>query len=173
MVDSVKKTSKFAGWRRAAWVFFKAQLSAQVASLVDFLITIFLVKQFGLFYLYATFLGSVVGGIVNCIINYEWVFHAANCKKTHIALKYLVVWGGSILLNTWSTFALTEWLMSMTWVNGLLGYYIDDVFILAKIIVAVLVAFFWNYHLQRVFVYRNHNFKNFFHNHLETKKRRI
>ena len=42
-------------------------------------------------------------------------------------------------------------------VNGLLGYYIDNVFILSKIIVAVLVAFFWNYHLQRFFVYRNHN----------------
>ena len=69
-----------------------------------------LVKLSGLFYLYATFLGSVVGGVVNCVINYGWVFHADDCKKTHVALKYLFVWGGSILLNTWGTFALTEWL---------------------------------------------------------------
>ena len=27
--------------------------------------------------------------------------------------------------------------------------------------VAVLVAFFWNYHLQRIFVYRNHDFRKF------------
>ena len=113
------------------------------------------------FYLYATFLGSVVGGVVNCVINYGWVFHADDCKKTHVALKYLFVWGGSILLNTWGTFALTEWLTGMHWVDGLLGHYINDVFILSKIIVAILVAFFWNYHLQRVFVYRNHNFGKF------------
>lgn len=81
--------------------------------------------------------------------------------KTHVALKYLFVWGGSILLNTWGTFALTEWLTGMHWVDGLLGHYINDVFILSKIIVAILVAFFWNYHLQRVFVYRNHNFGKF------------
>ena len=105
--------------------------------------------------------GFLVGGIVNCAINYGWVFHAEDCKKTHVAVKYLFVWGGSIILNTWGTFALTEWLTGMTWVNGLLGYYIDNVFILSKIIVAVLVAFFWNYHLQRFFVYRNHNIKGF------------
>ena len=135
--------------------------SLYVASLIDFLVTILLVKLSGLFYLYATFLGSVVGGVVNCVINYGWVFHADDCKKTHVALKYLFVWGGSILLNTWGTFALTEWLTGMHWVDGLLGHYINDVFILSKIIVAILVAFFWNYHLQRVFVYRNHNFGKF------------
>ena len=94
------------------------------------------------FILYATFTGSVVGGIVNCVINYGWVFHAEDCKKTHVAVKYLFVWGGSIILNTWGTFALTEWLTGMTWVNGLLGYYIDDVFILSKIIVASAGSFF-------------------------------
>ena len=112
MADRLKETSRFAGWRYAVWVFVKAQLSSYVASLVDFLV-------------------------------------------------YLFVWGGSILLNTWGTFALTEWLTGMRWVDGLLGHYINDVFILSKIIVAVLVAFFWNYHLQRIFVYRNHNFRKF------------
>ena len=106
-------------------------------------------------------------------INYGWVFHAEDCKKTHVAVKYLFVWGGSIILNAWGTFALTEWLTGMTWVNGLLGYYIDNVFILSKIIVAVLVAFFWNYHLQRFFVYRNHNIKRLSETLLEEQKRRI
>lgn len=169
-MDRIKKTFKSAGWRHAMWVFTKAQLSAYVASLVDFSVTILLVKLLEFFYLYATFLGSVVGGIVNCVINYGWVFHAEGCKKTHVALKYLFVWGGSILLNTWGTFALTEWLTGMKWVDGLLGYYIGDIFILSKIIVAFLVAFFWNYYLQRVFVYRNLNFRKFLQHHLETKK---
>ena len=74
MADRLKETSRFAGWRYAVWVFIKAQLSSYVASLVDFLVTILLVKLSGLFYLYATFLGSVAGGMVNCVINYGWVF---------------------------------------------------------------------------------------------------
>ena len=115
MADKLKGKPGFAGWRHAVWVFIKAQLSSYVASLIDFLVTILLVKLSGLFYLYATFLGSVVGGVVNCVINYGWVFHADDCKKTHVALKYLFVWGGSILLNTWGTFALTEWLTGMHW----------------------------------------------------------
>ncbi|ADV44912.1 hypothetical protein Bache_2978 [Bacteroides helcogenes P 36-108] len=166
----MKEKNRETKCRHSVWVFLKAQLSAQFASFVDFLITILLVKAFGIFYLYATFTGSVVGGIVNCAINYRWVFHAANVKKTHVAVKYLFVWGASIVLNTWGTFALTEWLTGMIWVNGLLGYYVDNVFILSKIIVAVLVAFFWNYHLQRVFVYRNYNFRRFLKHDLENKK---
>lgn len=100
MAGGLKKTSKFSGWRRVFWVFVKAQLSSYVASFSDFLATILLAKLCGLFYLYATFLGSVVGGLVNCAINYRWVFRANECKKVHVALKYLFVWGGSILLNT-------------------------------------------------------------------------
>ena len=142
-------------------MFCKAQLSAWLASGVDFLVTISLVKLGGLFYLYATFIGSVVGGITNCMVNYGWVFKADGIKKVHVALKYLFVWGGSIMLNTWGTFALTEWLTDMKWVNGLLGYYVDNVFILSKIIMAVLVAFVWNYQLQRIFVYRNLHFRDF------------
>ena len=170
MDNQLKSNGKGVSWRHSVWIFFKAQISAQFASFVDFLVTILLVKAFAVFYLYATFTGSVVGGIVNCAINYGWVFHAEDCKKTHVAVKYLFVWGGSIILNAWGTFALTEWLTGMTWVNGLLGYYIDNVFILSKIIVAVLVAFFWNYHLQRFFVYRNHNIKGFLKHYLENKK---
>lgn len=169
MADRIEGRSWLAGWRREVWLFMKAQLSAQVATVFDFLLTVLLVKLLGIYYLYATFIGSVIGGIVNCVINYEWVFKAEDCKKADVGLKYFIVWGGSILLNTWGTFGLTEWLTGMKWVNGLLGYYVDDVFILSKIVVALLVAFFWNYYLQRVFVYRNHNFKRFLKQRLDKK----
>ena len=96
MDNQLKSNGKGVSWRHSVWIFFKAQISAQFASFVDFLVTILLVKAFAVFYLYATFTGSVVGGIVNCAINYGWVFHAEDCKKTHVAVKYLFVWGGSI-----------------------------------------------------------------------------
>lgn len=140
--------------RHSIWTFIKAQLSAQIASLCDFLVTILLATIFGIFYLYATFMGSVVGGIVNCIINYRWVFHAGGCKKKYIAGKYVLVWIGSILLNTWGTFALTEWLTSQQWMQHLPTFCLDNVFLIIKGIVAVSVGFFWNYQLQRTFVYR-------------------
>ena len=93
MDNQLKSNGKGVSWRHSVRIFFKAQISAQFASFVDFLVTILLVKAFAVFYLYATFTGSVVGGIVNCAINYGWVFHAEDCKKTHVAVKYLFVWG--------------------------------------------------------------------------------
>ena len=129
--------------RREVWMFCKAQLSAWLASVVDFLVTISLVKFGSLFYLYATFIGSVVGGVTNCVINYGWVFHADGC-------------------NTWGTFALTEWVTGMGWMERLPAYYADNMFIVSKMLVAVTVAFFWNYSMQRTFVYRNLNFRRIF-----------
>lgn len=142
-------------WYHAMVTFLKAQLSAQFASLVDFAVTVVLAKCFLLFYLYATLIGSVVGGMVNCVINYRWVFQGSSCKKSFIMMKYLFVWIVSIALNTWGTYFLTEWLTKMPWLNRLLSTYVDDLFILCKVIVAVLVALFWNYQMQRLFVYRN------------------
>ena len=133
-----------------------AQLSAWLASAGDFLVTISLVKFGGLFYLYATFIGSVVGGVTNCVINYGWVFHADGCKKVHVAVKYLIVWGMRIMLTT------REWVTGMGWMERLPAYYADNMFIVSKMLVAVTVAFFWNYSMQRTFVYRNLNFRRIF-----------
>ena len=42
-------------------MFIRAQFSSQIASATDFLVTILLVKLFGIYYVYATFTGSVCG----------------------------------------------------------------------------------------------------------------
>ena len=70
--------------------------------------------------------------------NYRWVFNAEELKKGSVAWKYMIVWTGSIVLNTLGTYALTE--MS------------SQYFMFAKVVVAVIVAIFWNYQLQRLFV---------------------
>ncbi|MDR0989592.1 MAG: GtrA family protein [Prevotellaceae bacterium] len=142
--------------KREVWLFLKAQCSAELATVADFLTTILLAKGVGLFYLYATFIGTVVGGVLNCCVNYAWVFKGSGSKPRYIAGRYVVVWGGSILLNTWGTFFLTEWITDMRWIAEALKGYVDDLFILSKIIVAVLVACCWNYPMQRHFVFRKH-----------------
>lgn len=131
--------------KNKAVTFCKAQFSAWISSAVDFGLTLLLANLCGVWYGYATFLGAVSGGITNCAINYKWVFHAFGMKKKYIAMRYTLVWCGSILLNTCGTYLLTE--------------FSGQNFIIAKIIVAVLVAVLWNYQMQCNFVFpaKNNN----------------
>lgn len=119
--------------------FCKAQCSAWIASAVDFGVTILLANFCGLWYAYATFIGAISGGITNCSINYKWVFHAFGMKKKYIAMRYTIVWCGSIVLNTCGTYALTE-------LSG-------QNYLISKVVVAVIVAVFWNYELQNHYVF--------------------
>ena len=117
------------------FMFLRAQLSAQMATIADFLVTILLVRLFDVYYVYATLAGAIYGGIINCIINYKWTFKSKG-KKTHVAVKFIIVWVCSIWLNTWG--------------------------IIPKVVVAVIVALFWNYNMQRFFVYRNIDIRSLF-----------
>lgn len=121
------------------FTFCKAQCSAWLASIVDFGVTLILVHVFGIWYGYSTFIGAMSGGIANCSINYKWVFHAFEMKKKYIAMRYVIVWIGSILLNTYGTYLLTE----MSGLN----------FVISKVAVAVMVAILWNYQMQYRFVF--------------------
>ena len=67
-------------------------------------------------------------------------FHTFGMKKKYVALRYTFVWVGSIVLNTAGTWQLTE----LSGAN----------YMISKTIVAAFVAVFWNYHLQRTFVFR-------------------
>jgi putative flippase GtrA len=125
--------------KRELWLFSKAQASAMVATLVDFSLSFVLAEAAGIYYVAASFLGALTGGIVNCATNYRWVFRPQGAKKRYVASKYLIVWCGSIALNTAGTYVLTE--LSQQY------------FMLAKAAVAVVVAVLWNYQLQRRWVY--------------------
>ncbi|GHV71678.1 CDP-alcohol phosphatidyltransferase [Bacteroidia bacterium] len=162
MADWIKKTINNIVGKGGIFMFLRAQLSSQLASLSDFLITIVLAKVFGIYYVYATFSGSVCGGITNCIVNYRWTFKAMGIKKRYVAVKYLMVWVGSIFLNTSGTYMMTELLRKITWLTELFGHMFDDIFIVSKIIVSLIVGFAWNYNMQRIFVYRDYNYRKFF-----------
>ena len=116
-------------------------MTAQLASIVDFAVSLFLAEVCNFWYVTATFLGALSGGITNCVSNYKWVFENEGLKKRNVAYKYFMVWAGSILLNTGGTYLLTE----------ISGQY----FIYAKLLVSVMVGLLWNYQLQRFFVYKD------------------
>ena len=136
-------------------LFVKAQGSALVGTCVDFLVTILLAEVFDVFYLNATMVGAFMGGVTNCIINYKYVFEDAHQKKIFVATKYFIVWLGSILLNSYGTYAFTE----LSHLN----------FLYPKIIVSCIVAVFWNYQLQRFFVYKNCHLERLIHYNKQNK----
>ena len=123
------------------FTFGKAESSAILASAADFGLTIFLVRALEVWYARASFFGALMGGIVNCYVNYRWVFDKQKQRKPFIALKYFVVWSFSILFNTAGTWFFTV----LSGMN----------FIIVKAVVAIIVAILWNFQMQRVFVFRN------------------
>ena len=123
------------------FTFGKAESSAILASAADFGLTIFLVRALEVWYARASFFGALMGGIVNCYVNYRWVFDKQKQRKPFIALKYLFVWSFSILFNTAGTWFFTV----LSGMN----------FIIVKAVVAIIVAILWNFQMQHVFVFRN------------------
>lgn len=161
MANWIKKSVNTFSEKGGIFTFLRAQLSSQLASITDFGVTIILAKVADMYYVYSTFTGSVCGGIVNCIINYRWTFKAQGQNKKHIAIKYVMVWVCSILLNTSGTYALTELLGKIVWLRELLGTMFDDIFIVSKVIVSLLVGWIWNFNMQRLFVYKDRNYKKY------------
>ena len=162
MVHWIKKSAKTVSDKGGLFTFLRAQLSSQLASATDFLITIVLASVFNLFYVYATFIGSVCGGITNCIVNYRWTFKAMDVKKRYIAIRYLIVWGGSILLNTTGVYLMTELLKEIPLLMKVPDFFYENIFIISKIVVSLLVGFLWNYNMHRLFVYKNLHLKRLF-----------
>lgn len=141
--------------KEGIFTFLRAQFSSQISSAMDFLVTILSAKVFDVYYVYATSIGSVAGGFVNCFINYYWTFKAQDCKKKYVVIKYILVWIGSICLNTWGVYLMTESIQSLPWVQNTLSHFFDDLFIVSKLFVSLMVGWFWNYNLHRTFVYKD------------------
>lgn len=128
------------------WTFGKAELTASVASVVDFGLAFFLSDILGIYYGLANALGVVSGGITNCCLNYRYVFGSSQLGKKGVAWRYFVVWALSWALNSGGTIALTELINSHEHLN--IHYMIP------KSVVAFLVAVLVNYPGQRKFVFK-------------------
>lgn len=125
--------------------FGKAELTASVASVVDFGLAFILSDVVGIYYGLANALGVMSGGITNCCLNYRYVFGDSNRKKKSVAWRYFIIWAISWVLNSGGTIAVTELLNSHEHIN--IHYMIP------KCVVAFLVAVFVNYPGQRKFVF--------------------
>ena len=123
--------------------FLKAQAAAIIGSLVDFLVYALLVQLTGntpAMVSLATAEGAVCGGVVNFLIIRTWVFNEGQNKKHVQVIRYILVWAGSILLNSSGMYLIT--------------YFTTINYAIARILVSVLVGVFYNYFLQKRFVFK-------------------
>ena len=120
--------------------FIKAQTASLTATIVDFSVTVLLKEVFHCWYLLASILGTISGGSVNFLMNRSWVFRAHN-KKIHFqAIKYILVWVGNLVLVSGGVFVLTR--------------YCGFSYIVSKITISLIVGIFYNYVLQKRFVFK-------------------
>jgi putative flippase GtrA len=121
--------------------FLKANMASLVASGSDFLMTVLLVQWCKADVVVAAVMGTITGGVINFLIGRHWVFQAGDGRAVRQLFKYGLVWTGNLLLNTGGMYLLTV---------GAGFYYIGS-----KVVTSLLVAFLYNYPLQKNFVFSN------------------
>lgn len=140
---------------KGIFTFLRSTVSSQVASWIDMGSSIALVA-IGVSQWLATPVGAVLGGIVNCCINYRFTFRATDCPIKAVAVKYILIWLGSVFFNTVGTSLLANALDSWH-ILDMLGFTTVGSFAAARLIVSLVVSLAWNFLMQKNFVYRPHD----------------
>ena len=122
------------------YTFAKAQIASFVASMVDYLVTIFCVELFGFWYVVDSSTGTIVGGVTNFSLGRHWVFRGGEAERRIQLFRYFLVWVGYLSLATFCVYLLTH--------LGGFNY------IISKITVTLFLAIAYNYPLQKRFVFR-------------------
>jgi putative flippase GtrA len=120
--------------------FAKAQIASLIASIIDYWCTVMLVELVGFWYVWASAIGTVIGGITNFSLGRHWVFRRREKARHKQMIKYLIVWTGYLILTTSGIFLLTHY----THLN----------YVISKATVSLLMAVSYNYPLQKKFVFR-------------------
>lgn len=139
------------------FTFLRSTVASQCSSWTDMLISFALFAWVHLSPFLSTAIGAFVGGVVNCIINYRFTFHATGISWKAVAVKFALVWVGSLLLNSYGTHALYYLFQRWTWLIDM-GFRPDGFFAAARLLTSLIVSLAWNFLLQRYFVFRSTSF---------------
>lgn len=144
--------------------FAKWSITSQISSIVDTGTSTLLFELGGAWLTkpVSKAIGQICGAIVNCSINYKWAFRSkTGSSKIDIAavvVKYALVWLGSVTLNVAGSTLLSNYFDKIaTSLQWLQQFNISEAvsFLVAQVIVSLLVSIFWNFILQKYFVYRD------------------
>lgn len=119
--------------------YFKAQASSLTATGVDFLVTLLAMNFLNSWYLVASIIGTISGGMVNFYINRNWVFDASSKALKWQAFKYVLVWIGNLILVTLGVYLLT--------------HFFNINYMLSKVLVSITVGISYNYYMQKLFIF--------------------
>lgn len=96
-----------------AFTYLRSIVASQSASWLDMGLSFALFAWLSLTPWLSTAIGAVAGGVLNCVINYRFTFHAQGCDWRAVMVKYILVWVGSLMLNAFGTqavyYLLQQW----------------------------------------------------------------
>lgn len=150
---------------KGIFTFLRSSVSSQIASWTDmgtcFVFYAWVFAPMGkdpLRTFLATAIGLILGGVVNCIVNYKFTFQAKDCSVKAVAVKYLLIWGGSFILNVYGTTLLEQLLQNWDFLVRVGWIKPDGIFAFARLSVSLVVSLAWNFLMQKNFVYRPNRF---------------
>jgi putative flippase GtrA len=126
--------------KNPVYIFAKAQASAFIGGIVDYLVMIVLSELFHIHYTISIVFGGIIGAIVNFSINKYWTYQSHQFPVGVQLLRFILVVAGSILLKSSGTYLLTTWLV------------LDYKF--SRIITDIFVSLCFNFLLQKYWVFK-------------------
>jgi putative flippase GtrA len=135
----MRSIGRGSSWFVAVGEWIRHRAGALVATAVDFGIMIALVELLHLGPVVATVTGALCGSLSNFFLGRTWIFHRTDARAAGQMVRYAVVSGASLGLNSLGEYYLV--------VRLGVGY------VLARVIVATVVGNLWNYPLHKFFVF--------------------
>jgi putative flippase GtrA len=120
--------------------FIRSQLVSLGSTAIDFSSSLILHHLLDVYYVTATTLGSVFGAVTSFILSRNWVFLNRHGHIRKQIVRFLIINTFSIFANTTGVFFFKE--------------NFDFSFFVSRIIVAVLIGIFFNFFMNRYFVFR-------------------
>jgi putative flippase GtrA len=120
--------------------FFRSQVVSLTATSVDFIVSILLNEILNIYYVTSTILGAICGAITSFTLGRNWAFLNRHGKIRKQAFRFIIISTFSVFANTTGVFFFKE--------------SFDISFIASRVIVAILIGVFFNFFMNRYFVFR-------------------
>lgn len=144
MNATVKKKNKTRKILSQVIVFAKAQFSAFVGGLTDYMIMVFFTEICHVHYTISIAIGGIIGAIINFTLNKIWTFRTSDIPYENSfhkqLMKFVLVVLNSILLKSTGTYLITTFL----------GFDYK----ISRIFTDLFVSVVFNYTLQRFWVFK-------------------
>ncbi len=128
------------------FVFVKAQFSAFVGGITDYMIMIFFTEIFHIHYTLSIVIGGVIGAIINFSLNKSWTFHTKDIpyedSYAKQLMKFVLVVANSIFLKSTGTYLITT--------------YLGVDYKISRLFTDLFVSIAFNYTLQKFWVFKKH-----------------